>query len=261
MSPSLSRGATCALLTALTLYAVTTTPLAAAEPSPDLAPDAPAAKPRVPVEDDPAFHAVLKAVARDYAGWSRADDSLRFVPLDCSPDTPYPLAPVRLSASEHADSHGRKLYFLYVNNNPYYPEQLSQGAAAPVGLSIVKQSWEAVVSAPSPAPTTAPQAAPDTAADRDTEGVARADAKGRRYLDTLVKDGVTYHVGQQRALFVMHRLDPATPNTDDGWVYGTLTPDGQTVTSSGRVASCMGCHASAPHGRLFGLPKALQLNP
>jgi hypothetical protein len=53
----------------------------------------------------------------------------------------------------------------------------------------------------------------------------------------------------------MFRLDPSTPDTDAGWVYATVTPDGQ-VTSAGRVASCMGCHeTSATHERLFGVPK------
>jgi hypothetical protein len=35
-------------------------------------------------------------------------------------------------------------------------------------------------------------------------------------------------------------------------VYGTVAADG-TVTGAGRIASCMGCHADAPHERLFGL--------
>jgi hypothetical protein len=52
----------------------------------------------------------------------------------------------------------------------------------------------------------------------------------------------------------MFRLDPATPETDEGWVYATVSPQGQ-VTSAGRVASCMGCHeTSATHERLFGVP-------
>ena len=42
------------------------------------------------------------------------------------------------------------------------------------------------------------------------------------------------------------------PDTDEGWVYGTVSSDGQTVTSAGRVASCMNCHQEAQHGRLFG---------
>lgn len=51
----------------------------------------------------------------------------------------------------------------------------------------------------------------------------------------------------------MMKLDPATPNTDDGWVYATLTPDGKAVTASGRIASCTECHTKAPHERLFGM--------
>ncbi|MBA3541386.1 MAG: hypothetical protein H0T79_17370 [Deltaproteobacteria bacterium] len=39
--------------------------------------------------------------------------------------------------------------------------------------------------------------------------------------------------------------------TDAGWIYGTIV--GGEVTSAGRVASCMGCHESASHERLFGL--------
>jgi hypothetical protein len=53
----------------------------------------------------------------------------------------------------------------------------------------------------------------------------------------------------------MYKLDAKTPGTDEGWVYGTVTPDGKDVTCAGRVASCMGCHADAPHDRLFGLAK------
>jgi hypothetical protein len=51
----------------------------------------------------------------------------------------------------------------------------------------------------------------------------------------------------------MFKLDPKTPGTDEGWVYGTVTADGKTVTSAGRVASRMKCHQEAPHDRLFGL--------
>jgi len=50
------------------------------------------------------------------------------------------------------------------------------------------------------------------------------------------------------------KVDPATAETDAGWVYATVAPTGE-VTSSGRVASCMGCHeASATHERLYGVP-------
>ena len=50
----------------------------------------------------------------------------------------------------------------------------------------------------------------------------------------------------------MAKLAPETPGTDEGWIYGTVAPDG-TVTSAGLVESCMECHDSAPHERLFGV--------
>jgi hypothetical protein len=58
----------------------------------------------------------------------------------------------------------------------------------------------------------------------------------------------------QSDLFIMLKLDPNATNTDDGWVYGTVTPDAKTVTSAGKVASCMKCHVDAKTDRLFGLP-------
>ncbi len=67
-------------------------------------------------------------------------------------------------------------------------------------------------------------------------------------------DNSAYTLDQKGPLFVMLRKDHSTPGTDQGWVYATLTPDGKTVTSAGRVASCMECHVRAEHGRLFGLP-------
>ena len=53
----------------------------------------------------------------------------------------------------------------------------------------------------------------------------------------------------------MFREKKDTPGTDEGWVYGTVTADGKTVTSAGRVASCMKCHVQAKNDRLFGIYK------
>ena len=53
-------------------------------------------------------------------------------------------------------------------------------------------------------------------------------------------------------LFVMMKTDEA--DSDAGWVYATMSPDGKTVTSSGKIASCMDCHQSArTNDRLFGV--------
>jgi hypothetical protein len=53
----------------------------------------------------------------------------------------------------------------------------------------------------------------------------------------------------------MFKLDAATPNSDGGWIYATITADGQ-LTAAGRIPSCIGCHVEAEHDRLFGVPKS-----
>ena len=62
-----------------------------------------------------------------------------------------------------------------------------------------------------------------------------------------------YRAAAPAGLFIMFKVEPATSDTDLGWVYATVTTAGQ-VTSAGRVASCMGCHEVADHERLFGVP-------
>jgi hypothetical protein len=64
----------------------------------------------------------------------------------------------------------------------------------------------------------------------------------------------TYHAKEKGPLFVMFKVGPRTPGTDEGWVYGTATADGKRVTSAGWVESCMKCRQEAPHDRLFGPP-------
>lgn len=67
-------------------------------------------------------------------------------------------------------------------------------------------------------------------------------------------NGRLYSAAMKGPLFIMFKMAPKTPDTDEGWVYGTTTADGKEVISAGRVESCMSCHQKAPHDRLFGLP-------
>jgi hypothetical protein len=60
-----------------------------------------------------------------------------------------------------------------------------------------------------------------------------------------------YRTGERQGLFVMYKAD--TGETDNGWIYATLTADGKQVTSKGLIDSCMGCHADAGESRLFGV--------
>jgi hypothetical protein len=56
--------------------------------------------------------------------------------------------------------------------------------------------------------------------------------------------------GERAPLFVM--MKTGEPDSDAGWIYATLTPDGKTVTAAGRLASCMECHESKKD-RIFGM--------
>lgn len=57
--------------------------------------------------------------------------------------------------------------------------------------------------------------------------------------------------GAPAPLFLM--VKTGEPDSDDGWIYATATPDGKTITGWGKLASCMECHQQAKHDRLFGL--------
>jgi hypothetical protein len=56
--------------------------------------------------------------------------------------------------------------------------------------------------------------------------------------------------GEKGPLFIM--VKTGEPDSDEGWIYATTAPDGKSVTSWGRLASCMECHRDAKHDRLFG---------
>jgi hypothetical protein len=65
--------------------------------------------------------------------------------------------------------------------------------------------------------------------------------------------------GLPKTLFIMFKLAPDTPGTDDGWVYGNVTPDGR-VTAGGRINRCMRCHTrdEDARDRMFGLHSDLE---
>lgn len=59
--------------------------------------------------------------------------------------------------------------------------------------------------------------------------------------------------GDKGPLFLMLKTGDA--DSDEGWIYATATPDGKTITASGKLASCMECHQSErAKDRLFGHP-------
>ena len=176
-----------------------------------------------------AFEEQVLAIAAEYISWGRVDDELRWAPGLCR--QPYP-GVAHQSTSNDSTSHGQKLYSLFAKNWAAYPNGPQDGQA------VVKQSWkvEQVDTSWMPAQT----------------GPTSIDAD-HFYPYAQGPDGGVFHATEPAGLFIMFRLDPSTPETDEGWVYATVSTAGQ-VTSAGRVANCMGCHeTAATHERLFGV--------
>ena len=182
----------------------------------------PAAAPTV----DANFEPVLLRIASEYRSYKLVDESLHVAPQACAAAPPLPVY-ASMSQSKDQSTHGRKLYRLFTPDADAY-RNLGRSSAELIPQAIVKESRSAVPC---------------------TGGTVPAHPE----LASVTDRNVAYQAGEQRDLFIMTRLDPSTPGTDNGWIYGTVTADGKHVTSAGRVESCMSCHADAPHGRLFGL--------
>lgn len=186
------------------------------------------------------FRARIAQVAREYAGWGRVDDELRWAPYLCR----MPLASAaRLSRAAETTPHARKLYFVYSRDRAAYLEATSRPAGrSPIGQVVVKEAFV-------PRELRADEGR--TLYTRDTQ--VESDSQPFPYrAHQAAGDSHRYGMGARAGIYVMARVSERGRDTDRGWIYGTVSADGQ-VTSAGRVASCMGCHLDAPHDRLFGL--------
>jgi hypothetical protein len=194
------------------------------------------------------FEDQLLAIARDYPQVGRVDGAdPRWSPQYCEAPRVLNEGQLRMSASKDSSTHGQKLYYLYARDRAAYLSPSAQGS--PVGQYVVKQAW----------------------APKEVELTRLTDAETRQKqliscsihlappdetFQVAWKDGKMYRADHITSLFIMLKLDPQTPGTDEGWVYGTVSADGKTVTAAGRIASCMECHRTQPD-RLFGLSAGL----
>lgn len=201
-------------------------------------PDRPAP---VAVTNDERFHDALRAAVADYGSFGEVDDIMRWVPGLCR----MVQLDIHVSRSPDKATHGDKLFWMFAKDRQAYVDCAQRDQ--PVGQILVKEAWAS-------RPATPEEVEHARAVSRGQ--YAPAEDKRMRSIThrTLERDGAHYTADRVKGLYVMRRLAADTPGTDAGWIYGTLAPDGRTVTSAGRVASCMRCHAEAPRDRMFGLP-------
>lgn len=189
------------------------------------APNAPnqAAKPK---RDQATAAQTIKAAAAGYRKWGRVDDRPNLAPALCRQPLPadHGATPqLRASDTDAGSPHGRKLYYLWSSSKHGY---INAPDKVPIGFTIVKESFAA-----------APDKRSTSAAD-----------------DRVVVDGKPMTIGKPSGLFVMTKVaDTAIEGSDDGWLYGTVAPDG-SVTSAGALKPCIECHQTRK-GRLFGLAR------
>jgi hypothetical protein len=207
----------------------------------------PYAAPAPDVTNRESFHERLLEIARTYKDFGRLDDEFRWAPELCRMPRP---GVARFSGSKDEDTHGKKLYSLFVKERREYLAMEKDKANA-IGQVVVKESWvpEEVTDAKEERKIITTEGKPK---DKDADRFDRS-FLGDHFLPYASKDGKTYRAAKQADLFIMFKMDPKTPETDHGWVYGTVTADGKKVTSAGKVASCMKCHQDAGHDKLFGL--------
>lgn len=226
----------------------TPSPLAHATPpaEPNPAPRSNPA-PEEPIPFDSRWVDEVRTVVAAYESWGRVDDEMRFAPWLCRMPR---AASARISESDHADTHGHKLYTLYAMDPVGYgaPKSAMGEPTLLAGLSqvIVKESF-------------APVPLEDDADAKMGSGIDGG--MGEHRLQPATKDGRRFVAGERKGLYVMMKVEGAAEGTDAGWVYATVKPDMITVTAVGVIDSCAGCHADAGDDRLFGLPGLVAPTP
>jgi hypothetical protein len=187
---------------------------------------------------DPDFTAKVRAAAAGYQQWGRVDEHPNIALADCAAPAPddYGVASRVMRSTAPSGPHRDKLYYLWASDRGGYRRLARSEDPLPMGFTIVKESFAArgLNHAPSP-----------------PAGSVRTGATPAP-ISWLEVGGQIVATGERRDLFVIAKVGGrGVAGTDDGWIYGTVAPDG-TVTSSGRVDSCMHCHAHATHERMFG---------
>jgi len=137
---------------------------------------------------------------------------------------------IRYTNGHAGSGHGPvKVFQVFVRNGKPGEKFALGRRPQPVGTIVVKEAWT-------------PEVLDDEARGKQP---APGEVRGKMH-------DITYRGGTKYGIFIMAKMDPATPNTDAGWVYGVISSNQTILTPAGAVGACAKCHKNAPHDRLFG---------
>lgn len=217
----------------------------AARTSPTAAPDPVANPPAEPApeqeQEQDALAPLLGEIAAKYRNWGMVDNQFHWAPGLCA----MPAEGVtHFSTAPGEAAHAQKVFVLFAKDAMAYWKATDTKAELPQTLAhanvlssrsdvlqvLVKESF--VPAKPGSGTAVHP--------------FVRPARKGQE----------SFVAGEPMGLFVMAQLAGKPADTDDGWVYATIAPDG-AVRESGVIASCRDCHAQQAD-RIFGVPLAWQ---
>ncbi len=183
----------------------------------------------------------VRAAARSYRGYGRVDDEVRWSPA--SGRIP---EPSRARVSRAAAGHAGAVYFVYASDRRAYLRLTGTGRGRPrAGFTVVAEAF-------TPRELARDPDEPMGAVRGEIPGHPAALLERARYRAEPDSAGRVVGPGEPAGLFVMHYAGRRVRESDEGWIYGAVAAGGE-VTAAGRIEPCVGCHRSAPHGRLFGL--------
>ncbi len=151
--------------------------------------------------------------------------TVKMAAVDTRPYNPndpivYPPTTIFKSRSTDSTTHGGKVFRLRIKDDSNYAYDLSQ----PTGQTIVMATY-----------------------DYTQSRITLGEGKSLKMNDSL-------HLvpGTPRNYYIMFKSNATDYKTDNGWVYGVVTPDGKKVLQKGLIASCMRCHSESKTDRTLG---------
>lgn len=191
--------------------------------------------------------ALVAEAAREYKSWKLVDDEFHWAPGLCA----MPKRGWEHVSAAKGSAHDGKLFLLWARDIESYANAVGwlkpnspaakaaasrQGKPGDVMQVLVKDSYVAKEFDPS-----------KPGEQRSMSGVSEFE------LHPAMQGGKPFVPGDPIGLFVMIQLAGNPEGTDEGWIYGTVSPDG-TVTSATDAGACRDCHSKRDN-RLFGVQR------